>query len=163
MQSARFSCGVLFIVMSRCFVYSDGAAALVLVSGAYAKAHSLTVLAVVRGFDDAAQVSGALMVVPSVSGLLCCCPQSPELFTTAPALAVPKVRRRALAGYVLCGASRAAAIVAQALARAGWSADKVDLCELNEAFAVVGLANTKLLGLSGDIVNVNGGAFVPCS
>jgi len=34
----------------------------------------------------------------------------------------------------------------------------VDYFEFNEAFAVVGLANMKLLGLKDDTVNVNGGA-----
>lgn len=59
----------------------------------------------------------------------------PKWFTTAPAKALPK-----------------------ALAKAGISSDEVDYFELNEAFSVVGLANTKILGLSSDKVNVNGGA-----
>jgi acetyl-CoA C-acetyltransferase len=61
--------------------------------------------------------------------------QAPEWFTTAPAKALPK-----------------------ALAKAGWRTEDVDLWELNEAFAVVGLANNKLLGLDAAKVNVNGGA-----
>lgn len=61
--------------------------------------------------------------------------QEPKWFTTAPAKALPK-----------------------ALERAGISIDKVDYFEFNEAFAVVGLANMKLLGLSDSKVNVNGGA-----
>jgi acetyl-CoA C-acetyltransferase len=36
--------------------------------------------------------------------------------------------------------------------------NEVDYFELNEAFAVVGLANMKILGLKNDRVNVNGGA-----
>ncbi|MCG7502768.1 acetyl-CoA C-acyltransferase [Tenacibaculum sp. Mcav3-52] len=59
----------------------------------------------------------------------------PKWFTTAPAKALPK-----------------------ALAKAGVSFDDVDYFELNEAFSVVGLANMKILGLSADKVNVNGGA-----
>ncbi|SEE64061.1 acetyl-CoA C-acetyltransferase [Tenacibaculum sp. MAR_2010_89] len=59
----------------------------------------------------------------------------PKWFTTAPAKALPK-----------------------ALAKAGISIDDVDYFELNEAFSVVGLANMKILGLSSDKVNVNGGA-----
>ncbi|MCF1422119.1 acetyl-CoA C-acyltransferase [Mangrovimonas futianensis] len=59
----------------------------------------------------------------------------PEWFTTAPAKALPK-----------------------ALAKAGISIDDVDYFEFNEAFSVVGLANMKILGLSDDKVNVNGGA-----
>ena len=61
--------------------------------------------------------------------------QAPEWFTTAPSLAIPK-----------------------ALAKAGLTTDNVDFWELNEAFAVVGLANTKILGLDPSKVDVNGGA-----
>ncbi|TMM55853.1 acetyl-CoA C-acyltransferase [Maribacter algarum] len=61
--------------------------------------------------------------------------QEPKWFTTAPAKALPK-----------------------ALNKANISIDDVDYFEFNEAFAVVGLANMKLLGLKDDNVNVNGGA-----
>ena len=44
------------------------------------------------------------------------------------------------------------------LHRAGWTADEVDLFELNEAFAVQALGVTKELGLGLERVNVNGGA-----
>lgn len=60
---------------------------------------------------------------------------APIEFPTAPALAVPR-----------------------ALAMAGLSVKDIDYWEINEAFAVVVLANMKLLGLSVDRVNVNGGA-----
>ena len=59
----------------------------------------------------------------------------PEWFTTAPAKALPK-----------------------ALAKANISINDVDYFELNEAFSIVGLANMKILGLTDDKVNVNGGA-----
>jgi acetyl-CoA C-acetyltransferase len=59
----------------------------------------------------------------------------PKWFTTAPAKALPK-----------------------ALAKASVAIDDVDYFELNEAFSIVGLANMKILGLSADKVNVNGGA-----
>ena len=59
----------------------------------------------------------------------------PKWFTTAPAKALPK-----------------------ALAKANISIDDVDYFELNEAFSVVGLANMKLLNITDDKVNVNGGA-----
>lgn len=59
----------------------------------------------------------------------------PEWFTTAPSKAMPK-----------------------ALAKAGVTLDQIDFFELNEAFAVVGLANMKILGLTDSNVNVNGGA-----
>ena len=59
----------------------------------------------------------------------------PQWFTTAPSKALPK-----------------------ALAKAGVTQDQIEYFELNEAFAVVGLANMKILGLDSSIVNVNGGA-----
>ena len=59
----------------------------------------------------------------------------PEWFTIAPAKALPK-----------------------ALAKAKLEIKDIDYFEFNEAFSVVGLANTKLLGLSSEKVNVNGGA-----
>ena len=61
--------------------------------------------------------------------------QAPEWFTTAPSLAVPK-----------------------ALDKAGMTVADVDYWELNQAFSVVGIANTKLLGLDPSKVDVNGGA-----
>ena len=61
--------------------------------------------------------------------------QEPKWFTTAPAKALPI-----------------------AIAKAGISLDDVDYFEFNEAFAVVGLANMKLLKLDDGKVNVNGGA-----
>ena len=48
--------------------------------------------------------------------------------------------------------------VQKVLARAGWSADGVDLFELNEAFAVQAIAVTRELGIPFEKVNVNGGA-----
>lgn len=44
------------------------------------------------------------------------------------------------------------------LGRLGWKTSDVDLWEVNEAFAVVPMAFMHELGLSHDIVNVNGGA-----
>jgi acetyl-CoA C-acetyltransferase len=61
--------------------------------------------------------------------------QAPEWFTTAPSLAVPK-----------------------AVEKAGISMSDVAYWELNEAFSVVGIENTKRLGLDPAKVNVNGGA-----
>ena len=46
-----------------------------------------------------------------------------------------------------------------ALAKAGLTVGDIDLFEINEAFAAVGLASTDALGISADIVNVNGGAI----
>ena len=59
----------------------------------------------------------------------------PEWFTTAPSKAVPI-----------------------ALKKAGMETSDVDFWELNQAFSVVGIANTKLLGLDPQKVDVNGGA-----
>jgi acetyl-CoA C-acetyltransferase len=61
--------------------------------------------------------------------------QAPEWFTTSPALALPIAAKRA-----------------------GIEIDQLDAVELNEAFAVVGLANIKLLELNPAKVNINGGA-----
>jgi acetyl-CoA C-acetyltransferase len=61
--------------------------------------------------------------------------QEPKWFTTAPAKALPK-----------------------ALDKAGLAISDIDFFEFNEAFSVVGLANAKILGLSNDKINVNGGA-----
>ena len=47
----------------------------------------------------------------------------------------------------------------QALERAGKAVADVDLFELNEAFAAVGCASTDDLGVTDEIVNVNGGAI----
>jgi acetyl-CoA C-acetyltransferase len=46
-----------------------------------------------------------------------------------------------------------------ALGRAGKQVRDVDLFEINEAFAAVGLASMAELGISDEIVNVNGGAI----
>ena len=46
-----------------------------------------------------------------------------------------------------------------ALERSGGKVSDLDLFELNEAFAAVGLASMTDLGISDDIVNVNGGAI----
>lgn len=44
------------------------------------------------------------------------------------------------------------------LEKLGWSKEDVDLWEVNEAFAVVPMAFMQKMGLSPDVVNVNGGA-----
>jgi acetyl-CoA C-acetyltransferase len=49
--------------------------------------------------------------------------------------------------------------VRQALSRAGWTLGDVERIEINEAFAVIALAVIRELGLSPDIVNVEGGAI----
>lgn len=61
--------------------------------------------------------------------------QEPGWFTTAPVPAAEKL-----------------------LSRIGWTPEDVDLWEINEAFAVVPMAFMHEMGLSRDIVNVNGGA-----
>jgi acetyl-CoA C-acetyltransferase len=49
--------------------------------------------------------------------------------------------------------------IMKALDRAGKKVSDVDLFEVNEAFAAVGIASMRELGISDDIVNVNGGAI----
>ena len=61
--------------------------------------------------------------------------QAPEWFTTSPALAVPK-----------------------AVAKAGLTMQDISYWELNEAFSVVGIANSKRMQLDPAKVNVHGGA-----
>ncbi len=61
--------------------------------------------------------------------------QDPKWFTTTPSLALPK-----------------------ALLQAGIALDEVDYFEFNEAFSVVGIANTQLLNLDANKVNIHGGA-----
>ncbi len=46
-----------------------------------------------------------------------------------------------------------------ALEKAGWSAEDLDLVEINEAFAGVAIHSTEILGVDPEIVNVNGGAL----
>jgi acetyl-CoA C-acetyltransferase len=61
--------------------------------------------------------------------------QAPEWFTTSPSKAIPT-----------------------AVAKAGLKMTDIDYFEINEAFAVVSLANNKLMNLDTSKVNVNGGA-----
>lgn len=94
---------------------SDGAAALVLMREADARAQGLTPLARIVGHATHSH--------------------EPEWFTTAPSGAIQKL-----------------------LSKNGWSAESVDLWEINEAFAVVTLAAMKDFKLAHDKVNVHGGA-----
>jgi acetyl-CoA C-acetyltransferase len=49
--------------------------------------------------------------------------------------------------------------ILKALGRAGLKVSDINLFEINEAFAAVGIASMKELGISDSIVNVNGGAI----
>lgn len=94
---------------------SDGAAALVLVSGKKLKELGLTPIAKILGWGEASQ--------------------TPKKFTTSPYLAITK-----------------------ALKYAGLSSCDVDYYEINEAFSVVALSNSKILNLDLNKVNVFGGS-----
>lgn len=94
---------------------NDGAAALILMSAAKAKELGLKPLATIISYADASI--------------------EPQLFTTAPAIALPI-----------------------ALKKANLKLTDIDFFELNEAFSVVGIANSKLLQIASEKVNVNGGA-----
>jgi acetyl-CoA C-acetyltransferase len=94
---------------------NDGAAALVLASEAALRTHRLEPEARIVGYASAAQ--------------------SPETFTTAPAVAIDKLTKRL-----------------------GLTTDDIDLYEINEAFAVVALACAKLAKIDLGKVNVRGGA-----
>lgn len=94
---------------------NDGASALILMSKEKMESLGLTPLAKIVSYADAAQ--------------------SPEWFTTAPSLAIPR-----------------------ALDKVGLSTGDIDYWELNQAFSVVGIANTQKLALDPSKVDVNGGA-----
>ena len=94
---------------------NDGAAAVVLISKRKMEELGLKPIGKIVSYADAEQ--------------------APELFTTTPAIAVPK-----------------------AVAKAGLQMSDISYWELNEAFAVVGLENTKRMNLDASKVNVNGGA-----
>ncbi|CCJ29218.1 unnamed protein product [Pneumocystis jirovecii] len=94
---------------------SDGAAALLLVSGKKLKELGLYSSTKILGWGEASQ--------------------DPKKFTTSPHLAICK-----------------------ALKSCGLSHSDVDYYEINEAFSVVAIANSKLLGLNPDKVNVFGGS-----
>lgn len=94
---------------------NDGAAALVLMSREKAEELGLTAIAEVLSYADAEQ--------------------SPEWFTTTPAIATPK-----------------------AVAKAGLTMEDIDYWEINEAFSVVAIENTRRMKLNPDKVNVRGGA-----
>jgi acetyl-CoA C-acetyltransferase len=49
--------------------------------------------------------------------------------------------------------------IQNALAKIGKKVSDLDLFELNEAFAAVGIASMKELGITDDVTNVNGGAI----
>ena len=46
-----------------------------------------------------------------------------------------------------------------ALAKAGLTTKDIDIFEINEAFAAVGCASAEDLGITDEVVNVNGGAI----
>jgi acetyl-CoA C-acetyltransferase len=94
---------------------SDGASALVLMSGAEAAARGLQPMAKIVGHARHSQ--------------------EPSEFTIAPIGAINKL-----------------------FARTGWTADDVDLFEINEAFAMVTMLAMRDLGLDHARVNVHGGA-----
>jgi acetyl-CoA C-acetyltransferase len=92
---------------------NDGAAAIVLADGQFARDRGLATLGVIRAW-------ASVGVPPQDTGL-------------APTLAIPKV-----------------------LERAGLTIGDVALWEINEAFASVAVATTRVLGLDDSIVNVSG-------
>ncbi|MEJ7611016.1 MAG: acetyl-CoA C-acyltransferase [Ferruginibacter sp.] len=94
---------------------NDGAAAVVLISGRKLAELKLKAIGKIIGYADAEQ--------------------APQLFTTSPALAVPK-----------------------AVNKAGLKMEDINYFELNEAFSVVGIENSRRMKLDPAKVNVNGGA-----
>ena len=83
-----------------------------------------------------AEKAKALGLKPIARVLSCAdAEQAPEWFTTTPAKALPR-----------------------AVEKAGLKMSDIQFVELNEAFSVVGIVNTRLMGLDPAKVNVNGGA-----
>jgi len=95
---------------------SDGAAALVVTTRAYAEEHGLAVLAVVGRPGQVAGPDNSLHSQPSTA-------------------------------------------IAQALDRAGWSADELDFIEINEAFGSVAVQSLKDLDYPLEKCNIHGGAI----
>jgi acetyl-CoA C-acetyltransferase len=95
---------------------NDGAAAVVVTSGDYARANGMKPMGRILSFAIHSQ--------------------APEWFTTAPVEAMKK-----------------------ALAKANLKVSDIDLFEVNEAFAVVGLAAAKGCGIPEEKMNINGGAI----
>ena len=94
---------------------NDGAAAMILVSEEKLKQLGLKPLARILSYADAEQ--------------------SPEWFTTSPAIAVPR-----------------------AVQKAGLKMEDIHYWELNEAFSVVGIENSRRMQLDPATVNIHGGA-----
>jgi|SRR5579863_4276155 len=94
---------------------NDGAAVMILVSEEKLKQLGLKPLARIVSYADAEQ--------------------SPEWFTTSPAIAVPR-----------------------AVQKAGLKMEDISYWELNEAFSVVGIENSRRMQLDPSTVNVHGGA-----
>ena len=94
---------------------NDGAAAMILVSEEKLKQLGLKPLARILSYADAEQ--------------------SPEWFTTSPAIAVPR-----------------------AVQKAGLKMEDISYWELNEAFSVVGIENSRRMQLDPSTVNIHGGA-----
>ena len=94
---------------------NDGAAAMILVSEDKLKQLDLKPLARILSYADAEQ--------------------SPEWFTTSPAIAVPRAVRKA-----------------------GLKMEDISYWELNEAFSVVGIENSRRMQLDPSTVNIHGGA-----
>jgi len=95
---------------------SDGGAAVVVTSKAFAEQHGITPLGEILGNGQVAGPDASLLTQPSRA-------------------------------------------IFQALERAGKTVADVDLFELNEAFAAVGVASMRDLGITDEVTNVNGGAI----
>ncbi|PVU97479.1 hypothetical protein BB559_002016 [Furculomyces boomerangus] len=111
---------------------SDGAAAMIVVSGRRLKQ-----------LYQQAQEKSATINAFYIAGFADA-EQEPVNFTTTPTVAIQKALSQNKALGYTAGSSNIN--------------DFVDYVEINEAFSVVGVANTKLLGLDENKVNVHGGA-----
>ena len=106
--------------------------------------------------DGTVTAGNASQLSDGASAVVVACQQKAEKLGFKP---LAKIVAYATAGlapkYVMMAPEKAVRLIWE---KTGWGANDVDLYELNEAFAVQGVALTRVLGLDAEKVNVNGGA-----
>ena len=106
--------------------------------------------------DGTVTAGNASQLSDGASAVVVACQQKAEKLGFKP---LAKIVAYATAGlapkYVMMAPEKAVRMIWE---KTGWGANDVDLYELNEAFAVQGVALTRVLGLDPEKVNVNGGA-----
>jgi acetyl-CoA C-acetyltransferase len=119
-------------------------------------AESLAALRPAFAEDGTVTAGNASQISDGASAVVVMSPAAAERFGVSPLGEV--VGYGMVAGPDTCLMTQPSRSTAKALERSGLTVGDVDLFELNEAFAAVVLASVDDLGLSEDVVNVNGGA-----